>query len=254
MQVEGELSIGRDTDRSLTTHEMGPIARKGAIVQDAAQMNQGAAERRLATWYVAVRPEEGDQFFARVDATLDGQVGEERQRLARRKDQRVPRVVYLRQPKHMETQSTHVTLMSRLCFAAGVSSVYGDACIIAQCEGGGVMAVLVFVMPILPGKAERWRRLLQEVIETRRNAYEESRRRLGITRELAWIAQLPQEELALVYLEAADPAQVLATISTSAHPFDRWFREQLREVHGQAVIARQYRRPNELVFAWYAAS
>ena len=35
-------------------------------------------------------------------------------------------------------------------------------------------------------------------------------------------------------MEADDLAAALALLSTSAEPFDRWFRDHVREVHGVA--------------------
>lgn len=45
------------------------------------------------------------------------------------------------------------------------------------------MAVIAFAAPILPGKLEAWMRFTQEMLGARRQDYEASRRRLGITRE-----------------------------------------------------------------------
>jgi hypothetical protein len=50
------------------------------------------------------------------------------------------------------------------------------------------VATVAFVSSILPGKQEEWRRFCQVLQGSRRAEYEESRRRLGITRELAWLA------------------------------------------------------------------
>jgi hypothetical protein len=77
-----------------------------------------------------------------------------------------------------------------------------------------------------------------------------SRRRLGIVRERAWLMPTSQAEIVILYIEAAEPAQLLPTLSASAHPFDRWLVQQLRELHG--LDARQLAREclPELVFAW----
>jgi hypothetical protein len=108
------------------------------------------------------------------------------------------------------------------------------------------MATITLVWPILPGKSEVWRRLTQELLGWRRGEYEESRCRLGITREVAWIVELPQAELVIVSWEVEDPAQVIQKLAASDHPFDRWFRQQLLEIHGIDVTrlpAGQFDRP-----------
>ena len=113
------------------------------------------------------------------------------------------------------------------------------------------MASLRLVLPILPGKEEAWRRLYQELPGSRRPEYEESRRRLGITRECVWVAQILQGEIAIVHLEAEEPEQVILQLAASDLPFDRWFRQQLQEVHGLDVTQPKVVAPStEVIFDW----
>src|SRR6266567_1937070 len=95
------------------------------------------------------------------------------------------------------------------------------------------MPSFAFASLILPGKQEAWRRFLQEMLEFRQSEHEESRRRLGIT-----------------YLEADDPLQVLMKLATSNLPFDRWFKEQLREFHSLDPAQSPLRLLAEQVFEW----
>jgi len=100
------------------------------------------------------------------------------------------------------------------------------------------MHPLVCVLPILPGKQEEWRRFCQVLQGSRRCQYEESRQRLGITKELAWLhspQQAPQGEIVIVPLEADHPDRLLPQLAASDLPFDRWFRQQLLELHGLDV-------------------
>ena len=53
---------------------------------------------------------------------------------------------------------------------------------------------ILVVAPILPGKAEAWRRFIQEMWGSRRREYEASRRRLGIRVERAWISETRQAD------------------------------------------------------------
>jgi len=116
------------------------------------------------------------------------------------------------------------------------------------------MASLRLVLPILPGKEEAWRRLYQELSGSRRPEYEGSRRRLGITRECVWVAQILQGEIAIVYLEAEELAQVILQLAVSDLPFDRWFRQQLQEAHGLDVTQPQAVTPStEVIFDWQTA-
>jgi hypothetical protein len=109
---------------------------------------------------------------------------------------------------------------------------------------------IVFVAPILPGKSEEWRRFLQEMMESRRPEYEESRRRLGISQERAWIAETAHGNVAVVAVVAAQPEQVLARLATSELAVDRWYREQLLALQGFDLAKPLSRASPELVLEW----
>src|SRR4051794_40242758 len=93
------------------------------------------------------------------------------------------------------------------------------------------MASLASAFPILPGKLEQWKHFSQEMAGPRHNAYEASRKRLGITREVAYLQQTPQGDLAVVYMEAANISRVFEGFASSQEPFDVWFREQVKQIH-----------------------
>ncbi len=97
---------------------------------------------------------------------------------------------------------------------------------------GDVMPVVAFVAPIVPGKAEDHRHLGEELMGTRREEYQASRRRLGIHRESAWHQETPDGLVAVVYIEADDPGAALAGMGSSEEPFDSWFRERVSDIHG----------------------
>ncbi len=113
------------------------------------------------------------------------------------------------------------------------------------------MASFAMALPILPGQAEGIRRMNDEVLGPRRGEYEESRRRLGITKEMAWIQQTPMGEMALIYLEAEDPQRALRGMAESQDQFDAWFRQYVQDVHG-IDVAGGPPPSSELVFDWEA--
>lgn len=96
----------------------------------------------------------------------------------------------------------------------------------------GPTSTITLITPILPGKAEVWRRFVQEMMEARRAEYEESRRRLGITSEQAWIAETLHMAVAIITIDAHQPEQLITQLATSDLPFDRWLREQLLTLQG----------------------
>lgn len=94
------------------------------------------------------------------------------------------------------------------------------------------MGVVAFVAPLLPGKAEDHRQFCEELVGTRREEYEASRQRLGITREAAWHQETPAGTVSVICLEADDPGSAMQGMGTSSDPFDEWFRERVRDIHG----------------------
>jgi len=112
------------------------------------------------------------------------------------------------------------------------------------------MASYAFAAPILRGKTEAMRRLAAESSGARRGEMEEFQRRVGITRQMVWLEQTPQGDMAVVYLEADDPGRMYQELASSDRPFDRWYLQQLKEIHG--IDPSEPPPPNELVFDWPA--
>ena len=94
------------------------------------------------------------------------------------------------------------------------------------------MASFASVFPLLPGKTEQWKRFCQEMVGPRRSEYEASNKRLGITRVVTSLQQTPQGDMAIVYLEAPDIPRVFEGYASLQEPFDVWFREQVKDIHG----------------------
>jgi hypothetical protein len=112
------------------------------------------------------------------------------------------------------------------------------------------MESCVLAAPILPGKIEDWRRFCQVLLGSRRSQYEASRRRLGIAHEQAWLTQTATGGLAIVYLEADAPDEVLGRLAASDVPFDGWLRQQLLDLHGVDVTEGCALPVHERIFDW----
>jgi len=119
------------------------------------------------------------------------------------------------------------------------------------------MPGIVLTFPIVAGKVEAWRRFCQELSGSRRQTYEASRQRLGITRERLVLVETAFGAAAVTTLEAPDVDWALGQIIASRLPFDRWYREQVQEMHGINLAGyEQYQQqtplpPNqELIFEW----
>jgi hypothetical protein len=93
-----------------------------------------------------------------------------------------------------------------------------------------------FAVPLLPGQTEASRIALASCwAGARKEAFQDARRRAGITREAVWVQPAQQGDVAVVYLEADSLDAAFTMLATSAEPFDRWFRNHIREVHGIAL-------------------
>ena len=119
------------------------------------------------------------------------------------------------------------------------------------------MSGIVMSNPIAPGKVEAWRRFCQELGGARRQTYEASRRRLGITRERLALVETPFGSAAVTTIDARDVGRALGQIMTSDLPFDRWYRERIQELQGVEQTSYDLRseRPplsqnQELLFEW----
>jgi hypothetical protein len=123
------------------------------------------------------------------------------------------------------------------------------------------MSGIVLTFPIITGKVEAWRRFCQELAGSRRQMYEASRRRLGITRERLALVETAFGSAAVTTLEAHNMGQALDQIIASKLPFDRWYREQVQELHGVNLAGYEiFLQPappsenQELLFEWTLSS
>jgi hypothetical protein len=109
------------------------------------------------------------------------------------------------------------------------------------------MQCIAFATPIIPGKTETDRDAMRSCTEgERKAAHESSRERHGISREAVWLQQTPGGDVAVVYLEADDLQTAFAGLGSSQEPFDQWFRELIRDVHG-IDLAQGFPPPEPMV-------
>jgi hypothetical protein len=111
------------------------------------------------------------------------------------------------------------------------------------------MAAITFNVPILAGKTEAWKQAVAEMKGARNADYQESRKRMGITREVVSLQQTPQGDSVVVFLEGEEPGSVVAKYLSSSAPFDRWFTDTvLKGVHGVSTAPPS----NEMFVDWKA--
>jgi hypothetical protein len=112
------------------------------------------------------------------------------------------------------------------------------------------MAQLQIVYLLRPGTQEQWRRLYQEVAESRREQFEASCQQVGITQLQVRLVQMLHGDLMLMTLHTQEPHQTLKALATSERPFDRWLREQLQALLGWNVQDVLPDPQGDLIFTW----
>jgi len=90
----------------------------------------------------------------------------------------------------------------------------------------------LFAMPILPGKTEVARAFLGELEGPRKPQLTACDQSLGITKEVWAIQEMPQGDLLVGYLAGENVGQAFTQFAASQDEFDRWFKQQMREVTG----------------------
>lgn len=90
------------------------------------------------------------------------------------------------------------------------------------------------VLPILPGKLDDARQFVQELLTTQRQTFGESQVAEGITEEHFFIQSDPKGDFLIVYNDgdALKREHIRQVRHRSQHPFDVWYKERFRAIHG----------------------
>lgn len=94
------------------------------------------------------------------------------------------------------------------------------------------MECITWFAPILPGKLEAWKAMVEELNGPRSEEHDRSRKRVGLVREVAGLMQTPEGDFVCLFHEAEDLAKTFQLLATSDDPYDQWFREKVAELHG----------------------
>jgi hypothetical protein len=127
----------------------------------------------------------------------------------------------------------------------------GPENIASWAEPGGTRGTgLAFAVPLLPGKAEAVRGWAREAFGSRRQELTESRLALGQTREELFLNSTPAGDVAVAYLEGKDPIGANREFAASAAPYDRWFKDRLKEFFPPFIDFDQPVPASETVWDW----
>jgi hypothetical protein len=100
-----------------------------------------------------------------------------------------------------------------------------------------------FAVPILPGKVEAWKVMVEEIKGPRKKEYKSSRKKAGISHEHVWLQHTPQGDFVVVSVVGKDPGKMVERFAASKDPFDQWFMARIAEIHG--IDASRMPPPNE---------
>ena len=114
------------------------------------------------------------------------------------------------------------------------------------------MPATTFAAPLLPGTTDAWLLAIAEMTGPRKAEFEDSRRRMGLTREVVSLQRTPEGDFVVVCLEGDDPDSVISKYLNSEEPFDRWFAETvLTACHGMNA-SQEPPAPNQVFVDWTA--
>ena len=102
--------------------------------------------------------------------------------------------------------------------------------------------------PILAGKEEEWRRLLQELEGSRSGDFGQMRRRLGIGPIRVWLHRTRRGGFAFVQVEVEDAAEAVSVLADSGETFEVWLTRKVEEFHGVVAARASPDAAPELVF------
>jgi|SRR5215471_17998108 len=94
------------------------------------------------------------------------------------------------------------------------------------------MDQICLVVPILTGKTEDARDFMRELEADRNANYQHSEQRIGIVKEVWYLAGMPAGDQLVAYMESPDFAKALSMFSQSQDEFDLWFKRRLADATG----------------------
>ena len=94
------------------------------------------------------------------------------------------------------------------------------------------MDQICLVVPVLPGRTTDARDFMQELEGDRNADYQRSERRIGIVKELWYLASSSAGDQLVAYMESPDFPKALAMFSQSRDEFDLWFKDRLAGATG----------------------
>jgi hypothetical protein len=94
------------------------------------------------------------------------------------------------------------------------------------------MESLAMALPVKPGKAAQLRAFRDESLGSRRQEFEETEKRLGITREAWYLQPSPMGDLFVMRVEGDNLLENFNVFVGSSEPMDVWSKQQMLDITG----------------------
>jgi hypothetical protein len=94
------------------------------------------------------------------------------------------------------------------------------------------MDQICLVVPVQPGKSDDARDFMRELEQSRMDEYAASEQRIGISKEVWFLAQVQGGDTVIGYIESGDFAEALRLFSESQDEFDLWFKQRFADSTG----------------------
>lgn len=114
------------------------------------------------------------------------------------------------------------------------------------------MERMCLTIPVRSGRRDDLVAFMREVDGPRRGELAASERRIGLTREVFFLADGGDHDRLVMYLEGESIGDSLASFIASREPFDVWFKERFAACTGVDLNDPPPLEPAELL-AWYAS-
>ncbi len=91
---------------------------------------------------------------------------------------------------------------------------------------------LAFAFPILAGKTEALRKFAKPLSGPKSKEFDAFQKRFKTDKETWFLQSSPQGDMVIVYFESKDPVKVMGDFVASKHPFDVWYKDEVKEISG----------------------
>ena len=94
------------------------------------------------------------------------------------------------------------------------------------------MEQVCLVLPVQPDRTNDAREFMRELEASRKDEYASSEQRIGITKEVWFLAAVGGGDAMVAYMETNDFANALRLFSQSEDEFDMWFKRRFADATG----------------------